>query len=163
MQTRRGQRYTRDGALMTNAAGQLVTLDGDQVVGDNGPITFQPGDRDIIVSPSGIITVHDASGTADAPRGRLRLVGFDQPQRLQKDGDNTFTAPDGVNATPPPQGTSVLQGEIEKSNVNAVAELSRMIEITRFYTDIANVLEQQSQQRRDALTQLAQTPSSSTS
>ncbi|MGD0023405.1 MAG: flagellar basal body rod C-terminal domain-containing protein, partial [Xanthobacteraceae bacterium] len=99
------------------------------------------------------------ASTADAPRGKLQLVGFDQPQRLQKDGSSTFTAPAGVNSTPPPQGTRLVQGAIEKSNVNAVAEMARMIEITRSYTDIANVLQQQSDQRRNALSQLSQTPS----
>ena len=36
-----------------------------------------------------------------------------------------------------------------------------MIEITRSYTDISNILQQQSDQRRNALTQLSQTPTSS--
>ncbi len=52
----------------------------------------------------------------------------------------------------------MVQGAIEKSNVNAVGEMSRMIEITRSYTDIANILQQQSEQRNNALTQLSQTP-----
>ena len=48
VQTPRGQqRYTRNGALSINATGQLVTSDGDQVVGNAGPITFQPSDHDI--------------------------------------------------------------------------------------------------------------------
>ena len=52
----------------------------------------------------------------------------------------------------------VVQGAIEKSNVNGVAEMARLIEITRSYTDIANILQQQSDQRRNALSQLSQTP-----
>jgi flagellar basal body rod protein FlgG len=70
-------------------------------------------------------------------------------------------APNGVTANPAPAGTRVLQGAIEKSNVNGVAEMSRLIEITRSYTDIANILQQQSDQRRSALSQLSQTPTSS--
>jgi flagellar basal-body rod protein FlgF len=163
VQTPRGQRYTRDGALSTNATGQLVTLDGYPVLSDSGPITFQPGDHDVIISANGIITVREGTSTTDSPRGKLQLVGFDQAQRLQKDGENLFMVPAGVNTTAPPQGTRVVQGAIEKSNVNAVAEISRMIEITRSYTDIANILQQQSDQRRSALSQLAQTPSSSAS
>jgi flagellar basal-body rod protein FlgF len=164
VQTPQGQRYTRDGALSTNAQGQIVTLDGYPVLGDGGPITLQPGDHDIIISQSGIVTARDGSGTTatDTQRGKLQLVGFDQAVQLRKDGSNLFEAPNGVNATPAPQGTTVIQGAIEKSNVNAVAEISRMIEITRSYTDIANILQQQSEQRRSALTQLSQTPTSGT-
>ena len=161
VQTARGQRYTRNGALAINATGQLVTGEGDQVVGDSGPITFQSTDHDIVISASGIITVREGNSTADSPRGKLQLVSFDQPQRLQKDGGSTFTAPDGVTANPAPTNTRVVQGAIEKSNVNGVAEMARLIQITRSYTDIANILQQQSDQRRNALSQLSQAPSSS--
>ena len=54
----------------------------------------------------------------------------------------------------------LVQGSIEKSNVNGVAAMTRLIEITRNYTDIANILQQQSDQRRNALSQLSQTPNS---
>jgi len=162
VQTPRGVRYTRNGALAVNGTGQLVTSDGYQVLGDSGPITFQTTDHDVIISQSGIITVREGNSTADSPRGRLQLVGFDQPQLLQKDGGSVFAPPPGVNTTAPPQGARVLQGSIERSNVNPVAEISRMIQITRSYTDIANVLQQQSEQRRNALGQLAQVPSSGT-
>jgi flagellar basal-body rod protein FlgF len=155
------QRYTRNGAFAINSAGQLVTSGGDQVVGDSGPITFQATDHDVNISDSGIITVREGTSTTDSQRGTLQLVAFDQPQRLQKDGGSDFVAPNGVTANPAPPGTHVLQGAIEKSNVNGVAEMSRLIEITRSYTDIANILQQQSDQRRNALSQLSQTPTSS--
>ena len=163
VQTPNGVRYTRNGALSTNASGQLVTSDGYPVLGDNGPITFQSSDHDVIISPSGIITVREGTNAGDSPRGQLQLVGFPQMQRLQKDGGSTFAAPPGVNPGPPPQGAAVVQGAIEKSNVNAVAEISEMIQLTQNYTDIANVLQQQSDQRQNALTQLSQAPSSSAS
>ncbi len=65
VQTPRGQRYTRNGALSTNATGQLVTSEGYQVLGGSGPITFQPTDHDINISPNGIITVREGSSTVD--------------------------------------------------------------------------------------------------
>jgi flagellar basal-body rod protein FlgF len=161
VQTPQGQRYTRNGALSTNATGQLVTGEGYQVLGDAGPITFQASDHDVTISPNGIITVQEGAGSTDSPRGRLQLVGFSQPQQLQKDGGSTFVAPAGVTPAALPQGTRVVQGAIEKSNVNAVLEMARMIQITRSYTDIANILQQQSEQRRNALSQLSQTPTTS--
>ena len=158
VQTARGQRYTRNGALAINASGQLVTNEGDAVVGTNGPITFQNTDHNVSISPSGIITVREGASTVDAPRGQLQIVGFDQPRSLQKDGGSTFMAPNGVNTTPPPQGTRVVQGAVEKSNVRAIVEMARMIEITRSYTEIGAILQQQGDQRRNALQQLAQAP-----
>ena len=156
VQTPRGQRYTRNGALSINATGQLVTIDGDQVLGTSGPITFQTTDHDVIISPDGIITVREGASPVDSPRGKLQLVAFDRPRALQKDGGSTFMAPAGVTPNPAPPDTRVVQGAIEKSNVNAIAEMTRMIEITRSYSDIAAILQQQGDQRRNALQQLAQ-------
>jgi len=161
VQTPRGQRYTRNGALAIDTAGNLVTSNGDQVLGSSGPITFQSTDHDIVISGSGIITVREGNSTSDSPRGTLQLVTFDRPQQLQKDGNSTFMAPNGVTANPAPPGARVIQGAIEKSNVNGVGQMARLIELTRSYTDIANILQQQSDQRRNALSQLSQTPTSS--
>jgi flagellar basal-body rod protein FlgF len=160
VQTPRGERYTRNGALSTDATGQLVTSEGYPVLGGGGPITFQPTDHDVTISPNGIITVREGASTTDSQRGKLQIASFDQPQLLQKDGGSTFLAPNGVNAGPPPPDTRVMQGALEKSNVNAVAEMARMIQITRSYSDIAAILQQQGDQRRSALQQLSQPPTS---
>jgi flagellar basal-body rod protein FlgF len=160
VQTQRGQRYTRNGSLTINSTGQLVTSEGDQVMGAAGPITFPINDQDINISSTGIITARDSTGL-DAPRGQLQLAYFDQPQTLQKDGASLFNAPAGANAIPAPPNTRVVQGALEKSNVNAIAAMARMIEITRSYSDISAILQQQSDQRRNALQQLSQPPSSS--
>jgi flagellar basal-body rod protein FlgF len=161
VQTARGQRYTRNGAFQINGAGQLVTSNGDQVIGSSGPITFQNTDHDIVISGSGLITVREGNATIDSQRGTLQLASFANPQSLQKDGASTFMAPPGVAANPAPAGTSVVEGAIEKSNVNGVAAMSRMIEITRSYTDVANILSQEGDLRKNALQQLSQTPTTS--
>jgi flagellar basal-body rod protein FlgF len=158
VQTSRGVRYTRNGALQINGAGQLVTSNGDQVLGNAGPITFQNTDHDIVISSSGIITVQEGNSTIDSQRGTLQLASFANPQLLEKDGASTFAAPNNVAANPAPAGTTIVQGAIEKSNVNGVAEMARMIEITRSYTDIANILSQEGDLRKNALSQLSQAP-----
>src|SRR5262245_13863340 len=50
VQTPRGERYTRNGALQIDSGGQLVTSEGLQVLGQNGPIVFQPNDRNVAIS-----------------------------------------------------------------------------------------------------------------
>jgi len=162
VQTPQGQqRYTRNGSFSINATGQLVTSEGDQVVGNAGPITFQINDHDINISSAGIITVREGAGIADSPRGQLQMASFDQPQRLQKAGTSQFIAPNGVTPNPLPANTRVVQGALEKSNVHPITSMTRMIEITRNYSDIAAILQQQDSQRRSALQQLSQAPSSS--
>jgi flagellar basal-body rod protein FlgF len=90
VQTQRGVRYTRNGSFQINPSGQLVTAQGDPVLGDGGPITFQPTDRQISISPDGTISVREGNSKADSQRGKLRLVSFANPRQLQKDGNGTF-------------------------------------------------------------------------
>jgi flagellar basal-body rod protein FlgF len=160
VQTPRGERYTRNGALQINAQGQLVTSEGLPVVGQNGPIVFQPNDREISIGIDGTISVREGQNTTDAQRGKLKLASFAQPQRLQKDGTSTFMAPAGVTPQAPAQDVRVNQGTIEKSNVSSVTEMTRMVEVTRTYTQISGLLQNQSDMRRQAIEKLAEVPTS---
>jgi flagellar basal-body rod protein FlgF len=159
VQTPRGERYTRNGALQIDAQGQLVTSEGLQVVGTNGPIVFQPNDREISIGIDGTISVREGQNTIDAQRGKLKLASFASPRLLQKDGTSTYMAPPGVTAQVPTDA-KVTQGAIEKSNVQSVMEMTRLIEITRTYTQIAQILQNQSDMRRSALDKLSDVPTS---
>jgi flagellar basal-body rod protein FlgF len=160
VQTDRGERYTRNGAFQLNNLGELVTTAGDKVLGEAGPIVLQVTDRDVTITKNGTVKVREgASLNSDSTRGKLRLVTFDNPQVLRKDGASTFAAPD--NAAPNPLGdakANVLQGSIEKSNVRPVIEMTRMIELTRAYTEVSTILQQQGDLRKNSLQQLADVP-----
>ena len=156
VQTAGGERYTRDGGLQLNNTGQLVTVAGNPVLGASGPIVFQPTDHDINVSPDGTITVLEGNGRTDSIRGKLRLVSFTEAQKLLKEGSNLYSS--GQGTAQPDTKSMVRQGFIEKSNVNAVAEMSRMIEVTRAYTQISTLLQQQSDLHKNAIQALADVP-----
>ena len=158
VQTARGERYTRNGAMKINAAGQLVTDDGDPVLGDGGPITFQSTDNQVSISEDGTISVREGTSKTDSARGKLRLVTFTNMQQLQKDGGSTFKVSSPNVQPQPATNVTVTQGSIEKSNVRGVVEMSRMIEITRSYTQIASMLQQQSDLGQSALDKLADIP-----
>ncbi|MGC2775769.1 MAG: flagellar basal-body rod protein FlgF [Bradyrhizobium sp.] len=157
VQTAAGERYTRDGNLHRNNLGQLVTAAGDLVLGNNGPITLQQTDHDINISPDGTLTVVEGLNPADSIRGKLRLVSFADPRAAQKQGNNLYAAVGG--ATPQQDLKSTIQqGYVEKSNVSAVSEMSRMVEVTRSYSQIANMLQVQSDLRKNAIEKLADVP-----
>jgi flagellar basal-body rod protein FlgF/flagellar basal-body rod protein FlgG len=157
VQTPAGERYTRDGGLQINNQGQLVTISGYQVLGNSGPITFQPTDHDVSIGGDGYVTVQEGIARIDSVRGKLRMVSFPQAQRLLKEGSNLYSAGEG-NPARPDTTARLRQGFIEKSNVNSVTEMSRMIEITRTYTQIATLLQQQSDLHKSAIEKLADVP-----
>jgi flagellar basal-body rod protein FlgF/flagellar basal-body rod protein FlgG len=152
VETPRGERYTRNGALQINATGELVTSEGHRVLGDSGPIVLQTGDRDISFARDGSVSV------AQGARGRLRLVEFAEPGRLQKDAATTFAVPNGVQPQAATAST-VVQSSVEKSNVIGVVEMTRLIEVTRTYSNVAQMMEKHGDLRRNAIERLAEVPS----
>ena len=156
VQANGGEMFTRDGKFTLNSTGQLVTSSGNLVLGTAGPITFQPTDHDINVSPDGTITVLEGTAKTDSIRGKIRMASFDDPTKLTKLGANLYSA--GSATQQPDAKSTVRQGYIEKSNVNSVGEMTRMVEVMRSYTAIANLLQQQSDLHKSAIEKLADVP-----
>ena len=158
VETERGERYTRNGAFQLNNIGELVTVTGDKVMGDAGPIVLQLTDRDVVITKDGTIKVREGvSLNSDSTRGKLRVVKFEDNQPLRKDGASSFSAPEGVQPEPVTM-PNVVQGAVEKSNVRPVIEMARMIELTRAYTEVATILQQQNDLRKNSIQQLADVP-----
>lgn len=106
VRTAQGVQYTRDGQFASNAAGQLVDSQGNQVLGQNG----QP----IVVSPKGTVSA-SAIGVFNVPNAA-------------EQGNNLFTGAAAGRAT----GT-VRQGELNESGVDAVQTMTDMIASLRAY------------------------------
>ena len=147
VQTPEGERYTRNGSFELNAQNQLVTKQGQLVLGEGGPIAFEQNDVGITIGRDG--TVSSSGGL----RGRLRLVDGNGPRAFEKAGDNLFALTQGSQAQPM-EIRDLRQGFVEKSNVTPVLALSRMIEVTRAYQSLASSLERHDQLRRDAIRSL---------
>jgi len=111
----------------------------------------------INITPDGTVTVVEGNGRTDAQRGQLRLVSFTNAQALLKEGFNLYTAGE-AGAPQADTKSTVRQGFIEKSNVNSVAEMSRMMEVSRAYTQIATLMQQQTELQKTAIQQLADVP-----
>jgi flagellar basal-body rod protein FlgF len=151
VETPEGERYTRAGTFSINATGELVTPAGHRVLGAGGPIVVDPENPDIMIAADG--TVSDRTQEF----GQLRLVRFENSAQLAKHGDNTYAA-EGIAPLPADARTRVVQGAIEKSNVQPVMEIGRMIEVTRAYTTLASLMNRTEELRRNAIERLADVP-----
>jgi flagellar basal-body rod protein FlgF/flagellar basal-body rod protein FlgG len=115
------QRFTKAGHFVVDDEGTLRTTGGLQVMGDGGPIQLPVDSGGAVeISKSGVIRV------GEQRVGTLRVVEFENPQQLRRAEGAAFAA-DGADPTEVETPT-VLQGFVETSNVNPIAEMTDMIE-----------------------------------
>jgi flagellar basal-body rod protein FlgF len=116
-----GMLYTRNGNFHRTPTGQLVTAEGDAVLGEQGPITLPNGAA--AVSSDGTVSVDGA--IVD----RLRIAEFSPTTSLTAAGNAMYAAPDG--SALPAASSSIRQGMIEQSNVSPVEGVVALITIQR--------------------------------
>ena len=125
IQTSRGIRYTRDGSFTLNLDRSLVTQNGDTVLGQNGPIKIDGSNVSIGIDGQVVVD----NGAVD----RILVVDFKQPQLLRKEGRSSYVYQGGEEDISPAEGVSVQQGYIEGSNVGAMEEMIKMVEVLRAF------------------------------
>jgi flagellar basal-body rod protein FlgF len=135
-----GEAYTRAGNLQIDATGVLRNERGLAVLGDGGPITI-PEYESLHIGTDGTITIRPAGAEPNALAAvdRLRLVNPD-PQNLLRGEDGLIRAQDGELAVPDAE-VRVVSGMLETSNVNTVASLTRMIELSRAFETHIKMME----------------------
>jgi flagellar basal-body rod protein FlgF len=147
--TRDGERYSRDGSFTLAPDGTLVNQRGQAVLGEgNDTIVFSPTDTDIVIKADGTVT---ASGIE---RGRLRVVSFDNPQVLEKTAGNMFRTDAPANAA---EDSQVVQGMIEGANVLPIIEMTKMIAAQRSYEGAQKLINDEHDRQRLAIRKLTDT------
>jgi flagellar basal-body rod protein FlgF len=120
-----GELYTRNGHLRLNETGQLVTQAGNPVLSSGGqPFFFAPEDKGITITRDGTVS------TNNGELGKLKVVKFNNEQKLRQVGGGMFTTSEQPQNVKRPE---VLQGMLEQSNVQPIIEMAKMIEVQRAY------------------------------
>lgn len=118
VETPRGERYTRAGRFALAGDGKLTDADGNAVLDARGtPIVLGPNDTRVEVKGDGSIR------SENGPVGQLRVVRFEDPQKLRAEGARLF-ASDEPGA--PAERPGVVQGAVEGSNVQSVVEMTTL-------------------------------------
>ncbi|WP_299818232.1 flagellar basal-body rod protein FlgG [uncultured Jannaschia sp.] len=134
--------YTRDGALKRTGEGQLVTSDGHPVVPD---VTIPADTRSITINPEGEIYAYFIDRVEPELLGQLSLVNFSNEKGLEALGSNlygqTAASGDPLVGFPGEDGLGFFrQGYLEESSVDAVREITNLIEAQRGYEMNAKVI-----------------------
>jgi len=121
VRTPQGERFTRAGNFTRDGEGYLTTAQGYRVLGSAGPIRVP------------------AEGLQLEANGRLksgdsfRIVAGPVGQGLTKLGGNLFAPAAGAASPPAVAVPTVLQGQVESSNVNVVLTMVEMLSTLRSY------------------------------
>lgn len=118
--------YTRAGNLMVDADG-FVTVNGRRLQGDGGDIQL-PEFGEVEIGSDGIINLTPIGGGVIAEDARIKLASTDG--NLVKGTDGLLRSPD-LQPLQADDTIKVRTGALEGSNVNAVAEMIKTMNISR--------------------------------
>jgi len=139
IQTPNGTAYTRDGRFRIIPDGSLQTLTGHLVLDvGRAPIQLDPKAGPPKISSDGMITQNKKQVSA------IGLFKIPPNANLVRYDTSSVTTGDAVVGIVDFSSAGVLQGFVEQSNVNAIMEMSHLIQVSRAF-DMLNTLTNESE------------------
>lgn len=134
--------FTRDGSLKRSADGLIVTSDGYVVAPE---ITIPVDARSVSINSNGEVYAYFDDTTDGQLLGQFTLASFANAKGLEALGSNLFSETEAAGAAlvsvPGEDGLGTLrQGYLEDSSVDAVREVTELIEAQRGYEMNAKVI-----------------------
>lgn len=143
IETNAGERLTRAGGFALSAAGDLVSYDGNRVLGAGGaPVFIPPDAADVAISQDGTIS---ADGRLI---GQIGLVVPTDKNDMVREGGVMFRSDSGFEPVEMPR---IRQGFVEQSNVDPIGQMARLIEVQRAYEMGQSFLDAENERVREAL------------
>lgn len=147
-ETPRGERFGRNGRLTLDPTGRITSSEGFPVLSTQGtPLVVAPNESDISIAADGTVS------TPNGEIGRLRVVRFEEPQKLVAEGATLYRAEEDQE----PQAVAaplVMQGMIEESNVQPLIELTLLMAQQREFEFNAQFVEREGERSQQAIERL---------
>jgi flagellar basal-body rod protein FlgF len=142
-----GDRLTRAGSFVQDAAGDVVTAEGFRLLDAGGaPVFVPPGTAQIGISPDGTIS---ADGV---PVGQVGLYLPADPGAMTRQNGVLFNPQGNVI---PAEGATISQGFLEDSNVDSIGQITRLIALQRAYELGQGLLEREDSRIRNTIQTLS--------
>jgi flagellar basal-body rod protein FlgG len=149
--TPNGVRYSRKGSFSISNEGKLVTDQGYPILSKDGPpiagadgklnLSTSPDSRTITVAASKFsISLDGEVYSGNNKVASIAVTEFSDVHALKKEGNSLFINPDQKNIKIGDTKTSINQGFVEQSNVNAISEMSNLINANRNFESIQRVI-----------------------
>ena len=161
VKTPEGIRLTRDGSFTLSDEGKLITKQGYEVIGDDyfnskEGIEFSTIDSVINIDKNGQIYTNVPGSATLTENKKLFIASVDNLKYLQKEGDNLYKLDDMQRLEAHEESGAVVQGFLEKSNVNAVKMMTDLIEANRLVEMYQKAMDtQMNDMNRDAIEKIA--------
>lgn len=149
-----GTGYSRHGRLVVDVDGQLKTAAGRPLLDAGGGPVVLPDDigQNVAITNSGTIT--DANG---AVLGTIGVLTIEQGARMLPLGGGMYQLPEGARPPQPAENPQIKQGFVEGSNVEAVLEMTRLIDIQRAYENAVKLMTEDDNLTKTAIQRLGRT------
>ena len=146
--TPQGERLTRAGAFTRNADGVIVNMDGHPLLDEGGGEITIPFEAKASASPP----TAPSRSTARPRRGSASSTSPTRPSSSARRASSSAPTP----STVPVEDGRIVQGFLEQSNVNPVAEMARMVEVQRAYEYGQKLMDQEDERIRLVVRTLGQ-------
>lgn len=151
VETADGEKYTRKGQFLLDSNGAIITKEGYTLLSENGtPFFIAPNEKEISISKSGEVSTENGS------LGRIRLASFENKQDLQKVGDTLFENKEGNIVEYNNGNYEIEQESIEKSNIEPISEMTKMINLQRSYEYVQQMIDTEHERLSNTITAFSQ-------
>ena len=131
--TKDGEAYTRKGNFTVNRNNELMTLEGDYVLGEGERIVLTG--KQVQISQTGEIK------TESGVIGKLKIVSFGKQDELVKAGAGLFRNPENKGVLKPGDKAEVRGEHLEMSNVEVLKEMVELIDVQRTVESYQKVIQ----------------------
>jgi len=142
--------YTRDGEFHINADNTLVTKQGYEVTGEDGPIVVDPEKGHVTLGEDGTLS------QGDNVLAKLTLRDFTDTRVLQRLDNGFFGAPRGTTPTIVDK-PGIVQGSVEASNLSPMSEMVNLVNVSRAYEAAQKMITSHDELMRQAIQTLGST------
>ncbi len=146
IQTPNGQTYTRDGRLQISHTGALQSVAGHALLDVGGtPIQLNAKAGPITISDQGSIS---QNGKVVA---KIGLFALPKDAKLSRAADASVQTNKPAVPIVDFTNVSVKQGYVEKSNVNPVLEMARLVDVSRRFEAVSQAMSDLESQLKEAI------------
>jgi flagellar basal-body rod protein FlgF len=142
-----GTRLTRAGRFTLQSDGTVADEAGNALLDANSQkLHVAAADTQLTVSADG------ALASQNGPIGKIAVVQPNDPNRMQAEGGRLFNPGGPTTSVTTPK---MVQGAVEDSNVQPMAELVRMMSTERDFQFATQFVEQEGQRQQSAIDKIA--------